>query len=184
MEYNKQYYKDNRARLIENSKRYYQNNIEKIKLKKKLYRQTEEYKLKRKEYDKNNKKRLNEKRKIWIKNNHDKVIKYREKNYTIYYDKTTAHKKKYYNDNKNKILEKTRLRRLKYKEKWDARQLATKYILFDENSQCQICFSKYKLHRHHEDYSRPLDVIILCNSCHKKVHRKHNKLDLKKELRL
>lgn len=35
---------------------------------------------------------------------------------------------------------------------------------------CTHCNQKTKLHAHHEDYSKPLDVIWLCRPCHRKVH--------------
>lgn len=39
---------------------------------------------------------------------------------------------------------------------------------------CQTeCLGKKELHGHHEDYTKPLDVIWLCVSCHYKRHRKH-----------
>lgn len=37
--------------------------------------------------------------------------------------------------------------------------------------ECQICaVSDERLHGHHEDYSRPLDVIWVCPACHAFVH--------------
>lgn len=36
---------------------------------------------------------------------------------------------------------------------------------------CSVCNSTENIHAHHEDYSKPLDVIWLCNKCH---HDKHN----------
>ena len=36
---------------------------------------------------------------------------------------------------------------------------------------CQMCGrSDLRLHAHHEDYSKPLDVVWLCNSCHGRRH--------------
>ena len=35
---------------------------------------------------------------------------------------------------------------------------------------CEKCGSLENLQMHHEDYSKPLDVIVLCAKCHKKVH--------------
>ena len=37
-------------------------------------------------------------------------------------------------------------------------------------SHCQGCGDKCNPHGHHEDYSKPLDVVWLCPSCHKTVH--------------
>ncbi len=42
-------------------------------------------------------------------------------------------------------------------------------------SRCQFCdvsFPLDKIHGHHPDYSKPLQVMWLCKDCHAKVHRK------------
>jgi hypothetical protein len=31
---------------------------------------------------------------------------------------------------------------------------------------CVVCGSTEKLHRHHPDYSKPLEIITLCQECH------------------
>ena len=36
---------------------------------------------------------------------------------------------------------------------------------------CARCGSTIGLHGHHEDYSRPLDVVWLCGPCHISVHK-------------
>jgi len=35
---------------------------------------------------------------------------------------------------------------------------------------CQICSSTENLHRHHHDYSKPIDVQIICQKCHGRQH--------------
>lgn len=35
---------------------------------------------------------------------------------------------------------------------------------------CEHCGEEKKLHGHHHDYSKPLDVIWLCVPCHKEEH--------------
>lgn len=41
---------------------------------------------------------------------------------------------------------------------------------------CEKCDTASKLEAHHEDYSRPLDVMWLCRICHNARHRKLNNL--------
>ena len=36
---------------------------------------------------------------------------------------------------------------------------------------CVKCGSNYRVEAHHEDYSRPIDVIWLCDTCHKNRHK-------------
>lgn len=35
---------------------------------------------------------------------------------------------------------------------------------------CEFCYSTENIHGHHEDYSKPLDVIWICKDCHSLLH--------------
>jgi hypothetical protein len=35
---------------------------------------------------------------------------------------------------------------------------------------CAICGTTEKIHAHHRDYSKPLDVVWLCVKCHQRIH--------------
>ena len=36
--------------------------------------------------------------------------------------------------------------------------------------QCSICGKYGKIYAHHYDYNKPLDVVFVCQSCHKRIH--------------
>ena len=40
---------------------------------------------------------------------------------------------------------------------------------------CSNCGSKERLQRHHPDYDKPLEVVILCRPCHKEEDKKNKK---------
>lgn len=35
---------------------------------------------------------------------------------------------------------------------------------------CEICGTMENLQRHHPDYSKPLEVVTVCGSCHMRIH--------------
>jgi hypothetical protein len=57
----------------------------------------------------------------------------------------------------------------KYPEKVKAQQLASK---IPTENECSNCGGTDRLERHHEDYTKPLEIITLCKMCHSKRHEK------------
>ena len=62
----------------------------------------------------------------------------------------------------------SRNHRLKYPEREKARQKAHGLPL----QPCSVCASPESVHRHHPDYTKPLDIVYLCRTCHAVHHRK------------
>lgn len=74
---------------------------------------------------------------------------------------------------KRKIAEATSRARAKFPEKWAVRrklQTAVKTGKIIKPLICDTCKENKVLQGHHEDYSKPLDVMWLCSKCHAKRH--------------
>lgn len=55
-------------------------------------------------------------------------------------------------------------------EKARAHRLVNNHKL--RGDKCEECGVTEKLHGHHPDYSKPLEIVTLCDSCHKAEHRR------------
>lgn len=61
----------------------------------------------------------------------------------------------------------------RYPERVKARDILNKAIRAGKIRRpdiCPKCNKKRKVHAHHKDYSKPLDVKWLCRSCHRELH--------------
>ena len=54
--------------------------------------------------------------------------------------------------------------------KENARDKAQRNIPIPKDKLCEICNERKAEFRHHEDYSKPLEIIFICKSCHNKLH--------------
>jgi len=84
--------------------------------------------------------------------------------------------KEYYHKNRDDVLKKQIERcNLRYrndscfKERRDFRKTVQKYISLDDKK-CSVCGVTEDLHRHHPDYNDSKSCIILCRTCHNKLH--------------
>lgn len=58
----------------------------------------------------------------------------------------------------------------KYPDRQKARLEASRYKQRLLKDACEKCGSNTKLHMHHLDYSKPLEVVTLCVPCHELMH--------------
>ncbi len=75
---------------------------------------------------------------------------------------------------RKEITERLRLWKLQNPEKHLAHQAvahAVRARRLTAPDRCERCQRSGSLHAHHEDYTRMLDVIWLCQSCHARRHR-------------
>ena len=99
-------------------------------------------------------------------------------------------RKKYFQENKKEELERTKKWRLKnpektkiqrrkdakiegerYPEKIKARMEANNKIKISKNKMCEICKINKAENKHHEDYTKPLEVMFVCIPCHNQLHK-------------
>jgi hypothetical protein len=130
---------------------------------------------------------------VWKKRLEDEIMENKKFNkeewYAMNRDIRLEKCREYYVKNKTKILElnkkwreehpiETRYMRsknqkdyeIRYPEKIKAHQLANNKIKIVKGIMCEICKKEQAKHRHHPDYSKPLEVVLVCIKCHNKLH--------------
>jgi hypothetical protein len=86
----------------------------------------------------------------------------RKRHFREYQRKYRAGHKKGYN-------KRNRLYRERHPEKIKAEILAHRLVPL--GSHCVLCGATKNLQRHHPDYSKPLEIVTLCQPCHFRVHQ-------------
>jgi len=107
--------------------------------------------------------------KEWRKNNKDKIKSYLER--------SREHRKQWKRDNIEKIRKWKNNWNNKNRHKRKAHNMADYSVNIPKGHLCEICNKELATERHHPDYNKPLEVMLLCSSCHKDLHvyiRKRN----------
>ena len=139
----------------------------------------EEKKIKRaaymKEYRQKNKVRINAKNKEWRDRNKEKSNSYSRKWYTQNPVQSHTRTKRWRQKNLELARSYTRDWERKNPEKRRAHFLvltAVRNGTLERPTSCSCCgTAESVIQGHHEDYSKPLDVIWLCRKCHKQKHK-------------
>jgi hypothetical protein len=88
------------------------------------------------------------------------------------YSKTEAYKQSHYKSVKKQRQENPK----KYKARNFVNN-ALKNGFLIKPQHCEKCLLGKKLHGHHCDYNKPLDVMWLCTQCHADWHKNNNAID-------
>jgi len=88
----------------------------------------------------------------WRKNNPEKVKSYKKRFVKTRPENLKQHRKNYAEAHPKRVYA--------HRRNW----------LLPIGEQCSECGSTENLVRHHPDYSKPKQVITLCDSCHRKLH--------------
>jgi hypothetical protein len=134
---------------------------------------TEEQKEKRKEYKKKWHLDHLEQERESNKRSCSKRRESRKAEFRRYYDLHKRYTKAYRLRNPEKIKEANKKWKIEHEIEIKAERKAQYAIPIGEV--CATCGKKAQ-ERHHPDYTKPLDVVFLCKSCHKQFHVKRRKI--------
>ena len=100
----------------------------------------------------------------YYRKNRDRIIKRQRE-----YDRTHKEIKKAYDLKRRIFKNKNQIRTIQ-----DQSRKKHFQELYNKYGGCQICKSKVKLEIHHINYTTDIqDLLLLCQECHKKHHRKY-----------
>lgn len=115
-----------------------------------------------------------EKTKANARSNYYKNKKRKLKQVSDYYyanwEKKQTQRKEWFDANKEKVRE---YRRDYYKNRYARfKRAASEQVChkLKRPDRCSLCGKVCRVHGHHRDYSKPLEVIWLCPQCHKNEH--------------
>jgi len=139
-----------------------------------------------------NKEKANENRKQHYLNHRDEALRKQKDRYEKNYveirkranernrlpenrEKNRIRTQKYVENNKDKIRVRTGQWKRDNPEKSSAYlhvMWALKLGVLEKPKSCQSCNKEIKVEAHHEDYSKPLEIMWLCKICHETLHHK------------
>lgn len=163
-EYNKEYYQKNKKSCQERMRKYYIKNREKIKEQSRKWAadHPEEVKARNKKWRENKEKRnAYERQRNFIRRREDPAFR----------EYMKIKRRESYQRHKAKRLAEQLANRLPEVHASRARvHYAIKSGKIQKPQCCSSCNSSGLLHAHHNDYSKPLEVVWLCPLCHGETH--------------
>ncbi len=111
-----------------------------------------------------------EKQKEWYQENKER-LRLKNRKYNQQNKESILKKKKEWNKKNPEKVEKARKKHLvKNKFKRTAETRASRNIKISKGQLCEICKGRKATQRHHEDYSKPLEIMFVCGNCHRSIH--------------
>ena len=164
-EYMKAYRVANKERIAKQKMEYYEANKEHLTEYRKAWREAngEKHRESAKQWRKNNPEKVKDSNRKWIEKNRGEKREY-----------LRTYMQKWRKNNPEKARDLTMKWRVMNREKFKVEQClqrAVKNGQVKKEDSCSRCNSIGKVMAHHEDYTKPLDIIWLCPLCHVQHHR-------------
>jgi len=121
-------------------------------------------------WNKTHKEKVREIDRLWRKNNCEKKRISDKLYYLKNKEKIDEYKKGWAKKNKEKIRESGKRFYRKWKKRHKVRTEATRLVKIPKNKLCEEYNERLAVQRHHEDYSKPLEVKFVCIPCHSQIH--------------
>jgi len=127
--------------------------------------------LKYKEYHQKNKSKANARCKKYYASHREEICA----KHLIYYSQSENKAKVSAYCKREDVKEYKKMKRNRPEEviKTRARKKANSNIKIPKGKLCEVCVKNNASEKHHEDYSKPLEVKFLCVPCHRKLHGKY-----------
>lgn len=152
-ERHKEYYRINRAIILKKRHEYYVAHADELRQHASRWR--EQHPNTRREYYLGHKGEENEQSSNYKKSHRLALEIYSHQWRLEHQDEVKCYRRRWYQNNKVKEL---------------AIVKANRKVRLGNN--CEVCGSTTQLQRHHPDYSKPLFILTLCQSCHERLHRR------------
>ena len=109
--------------------------------------------------------------KKYYEKNREERLRYHKRYAEECKERKKAYRKKFYIEHREELVE----RSLKWKRQ-NRDKARTHGLVYSHKipigNKCVLCSSSENLVRHHPDYSKPLEVVTLCSSCHSLLHNR------------
>lgn len=123
-------------------------------------------------YHEENRDKIVARKRAYFAANRDKEAARKRVYYAANRDKQVAHQRAYYAAHRDELLAQKRAYRMKNRHKARAHDLVRRALARGEliSQPCERCGATEQVDAHHEDYTKPLDVVWLCRQCHAQRH--------------
>ena len=129
----------------------------------------EDYLNKRREYNVRHRDKINEQARNWYYKHREERIQYQREYNRKRRNEISQRRREYRQLHQQEVREKQKNQRVKHPNAHAAQLQAERHV--DLELECEICGSKEYLVRHHPDYTKPLEVMTVCKSCHNILHQ-------------